>query len=275
MQLQSRLQVTDRSWMFPLVLVLMSSGLWLAQPSWSIGAMTERAQEKSLPQRIEQADLIFFGSVENVDYGLVKEESDALGVLPYTYVTYRIEQRLKGRSANGDRLTLRFLGGQAPDGRFFEVSNIPQFQVNDRDLLFVDGNPRTDCPLVDCQSGRLRVMNTGVYAADGRPAVKIEKGHLIFDNRVKSSVAPLTLRRLQQAIVEEVARLYTPQQLQAIEPVQSAERGNGGLMPVHPDELPPGFTLPPETGTGSASKEDRLESEAFERNRGNPVLNEK
>ena len=133
--------------------------------------------------------------MENVDYGLGQKESDVPGVLPYTYVTYQIEQRLKGRSANGNSLTLRFLGGQAPDGRYLEASNIPQFQVNDRDLLFIEKNGETDCPLVDCQSGRFRVINTGVHAADGRPMVGIDNGQLIFDNRLESSSTPLEASR--------------------------------------------------------------------------------
>lgn len=275
MLLRSWLKVTIYSWKFPLLLGLMSGSLGLVHPGCSNGAMTDPAQEKSLSQRITQAELIFSGIVKKIEYGLSQGKSDIHGSLPYTYVTYQIEQTLKGRSVIEDSLTLRFLGGGAPDGRYLEASNIPQFQVNDRDLLFVEKNGETDCPLVDCQSGRFRVINTGVHAADGRPMVGIDKKQLIFDNRLESSSTPLTLNRVQEAILEEVTRLYTPQQLQALEPVQSAERGNVDNRPEQLDELPPGVTLRPETGTGSTSEGDRLESEAFERNRGNPVLKKK
>ncbi|MGD9850874.1 MAG: hypothetical protein AB7T38_06390 [Nitrospirales bacterium] len=275
MQPQTWLKVVNHSWKLSLFLGLMSCALGLIQPGCSNGAMIEPGSEKSLAQRVTEAELIYSGTVEKVEYGLSDGMTDSEGALPYTYVTYRIDQTLKGSSANGTSLTLRFLGGQTSDGRFFEASNIPQFQVNDRDLLFVENNGETDCPLVDCQSGRFRILKKGMYADDGRPVVGINTGHFIYDNRLKSSSAPLTLERVKKAILKEVTRLYTPQQLQALEPVQSAERGDTGNLSRQPDDLAPGVPLSPEEGPGSASEGDRLESEAFERNRGNPVLNEK
>ncbi|MDR4495190.1 MAG: hypothetical protein R3B74_12345 [Nitrospirales bacterium] len=246
----------------------------LVQPGWSNGAMTEfePGSEKALSQRVMEAELIFSGTVEKLEYSLSQGTADSQGALPYTYVTYRINHIMKGRSTNRDRLTLRFLGGRTPDGRYLEASNMPQFEVNDRDLLFVVNNGGTDCPLVGCQSGRFRVVKKGVYADDGRPVVGINKGHFLYDNQVNSSSAPLTLERVKEAIMEEVARLYSPQELQAFKPVQSAEPGMPASLPTPQDESPPNVMTPSKMGTDAIKEEDRLESEALKHNQGNPVL---
>ena len=272
MQLKARLMVTHRSWKFSLIVGLMNGILVLVNPGCSNGAMTDPETEKSLSQRVTEAELIFSGTVEKLEYALSQGTSDSQGALPYTYVTYRIDHIMKGRSATGSSLTLRFVGGRTPDGRYLDASDMPQFEVNDRDLLFVVNNGGTDCPLVGCQSGRFRVVKKGVYADDGRPVVGINKGHFLYDNQVNSSSAPLTLERVKEAITEEVTNMYTPQDLQAIEPVQSAEPGKPGSPPKQPDESPPNVMTPSEMRTDLTREEDRMETEALERNSGNPVL---
>ncbi|MGE0474250.1 MAG: hypothetical protein AB7P17_11510 [Nitrospirales bacterium] len=275
MQPQAWPMVTNHNiWKRLLIIGLMNCTVELVLPGWSNGAMTEfePGSEKALSQRVMEAELIFSGTVEKLEYALSQGTSDSQGALPYTYVTYRIDHIMKGRSANGDRFTLRFFGGRTPDGRYLEVSNMPQFEVNDRDLLFVVNNGGTDCPLVGCQSGRFRVVKKGVYADDSRPVVGINKGHFLYDNQVNSSSVPLTLERVKEAIIEEVARLYSPQELQTVEPVQSAEPGMPASLPTPQDESPPNVMTPSKMGTDAIKEEDRLESEALKQNQGNPVL---
>ena len=91
--------------------------------------------------------------------------------LPYTFVTYEVEEIYKG-NAEGRSVTLRFYGGLADEPwtgvdesgntvvapMEMRASTIPLFDVGDRDLLFVEGNTSHECPLVDGPEGRLRLL---------------------------------------------------------------------------------------------------------------------
>ncbi len=82
----------------------------------------------------------------------------------------------------GEEVTLRFLGGVSEDGATtLQASGIPEFAVGDQDLLFVaDGNGRERCPLVDCESGRLRVVGDHLAAPTGHLLVTLEDGRTRF-----------------------------------------------------------------------------------------------
>ena len=87
--------------------------------------------------------------------------------IPHTFVTYQIDEIYKGEAPEAwpggppdSNVTLRFLGGQSQTdtSEYLMVSNIPFFDVNDRDILFVTGNTGKSCPLVDWYSSRLRIL---------------------------------------------------------------------------------------------------------------------
>jgi hypothetical protein len=95
--------------------------------------------------------------------------------LPHTFVTYKIDKIYKGfppHDTSGDKVTLRFEGGQSDNvpvgrlgptgepvvGRYLMTEMVPLFDVGDRDILFVQGNTRSACPLADCPWGRLRIL---------------------------------------------------------------------------------------------------------------------
>jgi hypothetical protein len=268
----SKMIDVNHIWKFALILCLVTWVLVYGIAGWSRGAMMESGLEKSLSQRVSESALIFSGTVEQLEYGVSDGRSDSEGSLPYTYVTYRIEEALKGRSADGRSLTLRFLGGRTPDGRYLEISHMPQFQVGDRDLLFVRRNTQTDCPLVDCENGRFRVIKMRIHSDDGRPVVGIRNGRILYGKGADHLSRALTLEQVKDAIVEEIQNLDTAEDLQALEPVPSAEPGKPESLPLQQDESPPGVVTPLEKGIEPMSEKDRLESEALERNRGNPVL---
>jgi hypothetical protein len=94
--------------------------------------------------------------------------------LPHTFVTYQIEEIYKGSVPRfTDYLTLRFEGGQSevpdpcevgPGGEpvyndFLLVTDVPLFDFNDRDFLFVKGNEDTHCPLYNWARGRFRILD--------------------------------------------------------------------------------------------------------------------
>ncbi|MHC4316400.1 MAG: hypothetical protein ACYSW3_28490, partial [Planctomycetota bacterium] len=136
---------------------------------------------------VRDSDFIFKGEVINIAY----RNSEAIPLLdpntggpmfdpngnplyqdgtniPHTFVTYQIDEIYKGRAPQAfpggppdSNVTLRFLGGQSQTdtSEYLMVSNIPLFDVNDRDFLFVTGNTEESCPLVDWFSSRLRILS--------------------------------------------------------------------------------------------------------------------
>ena len=258
----------------PLILVVVAWTLILGHPGYSQGVMREPGSEPSLSYMVKEAGFIFSGTVEKLEFRESRESPDAPNVVPSTYVTYRIEYLLKGRSAEGTHLTLRFLGGQASDGRYLEVSHIPQFQVGSRDLLFVHQNTAIDCPIVDCPSGRFRIIEDLVYGNDGLPVVSIRKGHILYDTLGTGASKALRHEYVVEEINKEVRRLYTPKEQEGWPPVQSFQPGQENPSPLQEDQSPPA-AIPPMSGKNQTQTEaDRVEEEAIKQNQGNPVLRE-
>lgn len=126
----------------------------------------------ALRHLIKEAEMVFIGVVEQIDYrtSSARDKDDA--VLPHTFVTFKIEEVFKGRTAS-NTITLRFQGGrtEVADAKFEYLTSpeIPLFDLADRDILFIRGNCKSICPLVGMKKGRLRVIDNHIYTDDGRP----------------------------------------------------------------------------------------------------------
>lgn len=137
-------------------------------------------QNSALSGSVKNADYIFQGVVTKVEYRL----SDGTPQLPYTFVTFKVEKLLKGQVSQ-QFVTLRFVGG--PDNTkqsFLTVSNVPLFDVGDRDVLFVKGNGQFECPLVGCDQGRFRIISNKVYTEDGGQILVDNQGKLVYGSQV-------------------------------------------------------------------------------------------
>jgi hypothetical protein len=101
---------------------------------------------------VDRAELIFVGTV-------IGSESvpTADGSYAFTYVTFDVEQTLKGIARGGKTITLRFAGGQVGN-TVFEVSGAPQFKMGGQHLLFVEGNGQSGMPLVGWHQGKLDIV---------------------------------------------------------------------------------------------------------------------
>ena len=55
---------------------------------------------------------------------------------------------------------------------------MPDFAEGNRDLLFVQGNGESACPLARGAEGRLRIVDGAVYTDDGR-ALELQEGEQI------------------------------------------------------------------------------------------------
>lgn len=143
------------------------------------------ASEFRISESMNAADLVFHGTVVNVDY------RDAKDGTPHAFVTYKIKQIIKGKLARDQasqkqkaqreevsQVTLRFIGGPHGDGRFLTASVVPNFAPGDEDILFVAKNGTSMCPLVVCPHGRFRILDGGVYQGFATPVVGA------FDDRI-------------------------------------------------------------------------------------------
>ncbi len=148
-----------------------------------------QAEEMTLDAVLQEADFIFEGVVQRVEY----RHSDPVGSepgLPYTFVSYSVEKVIKG-SYSPPELTLRFLGGPIDkSGRVLLPPRYPRFDPGDHDILFVTGNTYLDCPLVGCRHGRLRFIEGQIV--DGN-----DEATLIDDLEDGESLSDILAARVQ------------------------------------------------------------------------------
>ncbi len=73
-----------------------------------------------------------------------------------TKITLAVEEALKGASPR--TLVVEVVGGTIGE-ETLRVSDVPEFRVGDRDVLFLNSHPHSVSPLVGSDQGRFRVLN--------------------------------------------------------------------------------------------------------------------
>ena len=147
---------------------------------------------RSVKSMVAQSDLVFAGSVENIQYALSEPTGPDGIAIPHTFVTFRVDEVLAGE-APGDLVTLRFIGGLDPETmRYMSTSRTPLFDLGDEDILFVQGNTKKMCPLVGEVKGRLRVIKGQVYSEKGQSILLEKDGSLKNGPRYRLDEAETT-----------------------------------------------------------------------------------
>jgi hypothetical protein len=147
-----------RAWAFCSLLFLLASGT----------AFSTTVIPLSFDRIFSDADLIFVGEVVALQSSWeTRAESRSI----VTLVTFDVSAVLKGQV--GLRTQLTFLGGTIGD-LTEQVSDMPQFKIGDRDVLFVSPERYAASPLVGFSQGRFRVQtdasgNSVVRTFQGRP----------------------------------------------------------------------------------------------------------
>ena len=267
----------------------------------------------SLRTMTDQAELIFQGVVSKVEYGMVQGTESEEGELPQTFVTYQIENIEKGQAIEGKNVTLRFLGGPAKDGRILVVSNSPLFDVGERDLVFVQSNGESDCPLVDCDKGRFRVINNHMFTNDGHEVRLTAQGNIFFgkqhrlpevmNNKIGNlpfnfEIDPddaegaeqgkgqynqgeqlripgehLNMLKFRDRVAQEKAKIR-PEKLAALKPVQSMRPGQALKLRPHSPQAPTMRVAPERPEAAPLNEFDKQEAEWLMKNAMNPVFKE-
>ncbi len=201
----------------------------------------------SLSRLVEEAQLIFYGTVLELEQSPDVKFGESHASFPATYVTFRIEEALKGNSADPEILTLRFLGGESKDGRILEASHIPSFKKDEEYVLFVKNDSQSDCPLVDCRFGQFPVLHGRVYGNGQGSITDMLKQTPTMNTCWDELNDPQSLDCFQSVIVEEVQRLHSREDLLGLEPVKSDNPGEITHLPEleeSPPPVPPVMPLP-------------------------------
>lgn len=131
----------------------------------------------------QQADYVFKGSVLKVEYRKSEPSKSNPGGVPYTFVTYKVEQEYKNQFQKKE-FTLKFLGGKMDEENILVASNTPLMDVGDTDILFVRNNTKSGCPLVGCEQGRFREISGLIFDNLGRSIVVTDEGAIEYGQSV-------------------------------------------------------------------------------------------
>lgn len=143
--------------------------LFGAVPAMTFAAAPEGSA--TVKAYVNQADLIFRGRVEKIQYAMSAKNGPQGQAVPYTFVTFRVDRTMKGKVA-GSSVTLRLLGGLDKEhGLFMSSDQTPLFDVGDDDVLFVRSQADELTPLVRHKDGRYRIIADQVYTNDGEDVI--------------------------------------------------------------------------------------------------------
>ncbi len=194
------------------------------------GAILDKVENRHL---IKNAELIFQGVVTKVEYKESNPISEDYLQLPHAFVTFRIENVLKGSAKDKEFITLRFQGGMAVDGRVLMIPGIPLFDVGDRDILFVHRNGRHICPLVGWQQGRFRIIDGALVNDAGQEVIIKEqlKNASVFNRYdiLNDSALLVKLQERQTTAVQQVWNALRENTRQAITQYKAGDPVPGDL----------------------------------------------
>ncbi len=200
---------------------------------------------------VRESDLIFQGTVVEVQYRLSDRLKEKDSRIPFTFVTFKIGRILKGNVDDSEFITLRFAGGYGGEKKYLRIPGIPLFDKEDRDILFVTGNGKRICPLVGWNQGRFRIIDNFVFSDSGEEVWLTDKekitfgethpfkdvisntvGDVVFekvsseplrDEKIKITRKTLSRDAFIDFIAQLVAKLHTKKELSELEPVKSAK----------------------------------------------------
>lgn len=124
---------------------------------------------------VDEAQVVFLGEVAAKRSRWAEEP---LGRAIITDITFRVEDVFKGDAPS--HVVLEFLGGSL-EGYEFRVSELTDFAIGDRDVLFLESREQRPSPLVGMNYGRFNVKRSGLRGPDtvadfeGQPLVSIQQ----------------------------------------------------------------------------------------------------
>lgn len=192
-------------------------GLWLllALAGAPIGAplFGTTVQPPTFDALVTDADYVVRGVVQSVT---TAKKSTARGFTIVTRVEFKVLEPVTGVAPNV--LVLELWGGRVGKEALL-VEGVPQFQVGGEEILFVQGNGRSVCPLVGMMHGRYAIHTD---AASGRRYVARDNGEPV------SSIADVSRPPAERLFDEAARRLAVQSALSPTEFVQQIKAVAGG-----------------------------------------------
>jgi hypothetical protein len=163
----------------------------------------------TFPQLTSRAGTIFRGEVTAIRTELVtRADNRAI----FTYVTFRVQEVLKGTVPAAATVTLEFLGGSVGE-LTMDVVGMPRFSVGQTELLFVDQTGGQICPLVAMMFGRYRIQRHPTTGAEfvardnGAPLASTDEIALpLASPALEARLAPLRAAPLTPAAFSALIR---------------------------------------------------------------------
>lgn len=148
----------------------------------------DRQQDRQLKDLVVRSELIFQGRLVDISERLSIEK------IPYTFVTYAINEVIGGRYTN-NTITLKYVGGQFANGNRLTASNSPNVKLGEQAILMVQQSTDTGCDFVDCEKGRFVIENDKIIAANQSVMALDKKGGVDFVSRLKGLHKTASLQR--------------------------------------------------------------------------------
>lgn len=124
--------------------------------------------DKLLPRHwAKKAEFVFLGEVIDITYKSSESVSNEQRPIPHTFVSFKVEEVLKGKSNSNETFTIRLEGGLSDDGRILVLSGSPLFDLGDRGIFFIHGNGRNVCPLVGWKQSWVRIQDEEIFTDTG------------------------------------------------------------------------------------------------------------
>ena len=152
------------------------------------------------PEVVQLADKIVVGTVSAKETMVVKKWE---GREVITLVTFTDLEILKGNHEK-ERLVLEFPGGELSDGTRVTLLGTPEFQLEERVVLFVSKNQNSYSPLVGLYQGLYRLSGDDydpvVEKHDSSPAVYEELEGYVLDPIDYEYALPVNLRDFESLV---------------------------------------------------------------------------
>lgn len=187
-------------------------GAWTLLSPFATSAHATTVLSTAFPALVHEAALVVVGTAQAIE-----AEWNEATETPYTLVTFTDLDVLKG-SHSHPTLTIRLLGGAAPDGTSLQIAGVPAFSLGERSILFVTGNHHYAIPFVGLWQGVFRVVpdpardTETVYTHDMQPLTSLpgSEGELLHDGSSvqalrQAAASPMTLDDFAAAVEQEAA----------------------------------------------------------------------
>ncbi|MCW8880464.1 MAG: hypothetical protein OQJ89_14970 [Kangiellaceae bacterium] len=237
---------------------------------------TQPVESSFLQDLVNRSDLIFKGEL------IEKSEGLSMEGIPYTFVTYKLDQIIAGKYPD-QTITLKYVGGTFANGNRLSATNTPEVSVGEQSILMVQKSNDTGCDFVDCEHGRFVLQGGKIIAANQSAIVVDAKGGVDF---ISYSAQ---LKGTHKASIEKSNIPQFISHLQALDQSSNALRKTARISVGNIDKHAPfaGYAAltramaapkPPKAKTQTrnlnANQHDQWELEQLRKNGGNPVLSE-